>query len=227
MIGEIALERLVYYFFICLAGAAAGFMLPEAAQRISDYKNRKKGTDQPVSLLFISLPVKMTVSILNAILWLYSGFGTVLFLQAFALSLLFSLAILISIIDLRIRIVPNELVLAMCAAGVVFQLTFFGIRLLLSSVFIMLGMMILFTAVAGFVGFGKVGAGDVKLAGVMGFSLGYPSILTALAAMSAALLIYSLGGLITRKLTLKSAFPFAPFMMLGLAVSLLRIVFTG
>jgi len=128
---------------------------------------------------------------------------------------------------LKTRIIPNELVLATIAVGVCFQITYYGAISMITALFTMAGMMILFSVAAGMVGFGKVGAGDMKLAGAMGLALGYPGILTALAAMSAGLLIYSLTGLFLRKLTMKSAFPFAPFMMLGLAVSLLKLIYIG
>jgi leader peptidase (prepilin peptidase)/N-methyltransferase len=205
-----------------IAGAVAGYMIPAAASKISTYKCRQKGLSPEEKPSYIALPLTVAVTVSNAGLWFLSALGTYHILQGISMSLLFSLAILVSLIDLRIRLIPNELVLAMFAAGALYKLTFYGIGALLPSLLMALGMMTLFSAAAGFAGFNKVGAGDIKLAGAMGFSLGFPSVLTALAAMSAALLIYSLGGLASKKLTLKSAFPFAPFMMLGLAASLIR-----
>ncbi len=221
------MERIIIRVLMALAGAAAGYMLPAAADNISDYKCRQKGLSPEKKPSYIAFPLTVSVTVSNAGLWFLSALGTDHILQGLSMSFLFSLAILISLIDLRIRIIPNELVLAMCAAGAFYKLTLYGIGSIPPSLLMALGMMTLFSAAAGFAGFNKVGAGDVKLAGAMGFSLGYPSVLTALAAMSAALLIYSLGGLASKKLSLKSSFPFAPFMMLGLAAALIGTAYAG
>jgi prepilin signal peptidase PulO-like enzyme (type II secretory pathway) len=112
----------------------------------------------------------------------------------------------------------------MAAAGIAFQISHSGISALVPSFVCMAVMMVLFAVAAVIVGFDKVGAGDVKLAGVMGLALGYPGIVTALMYMSASLLIFSAFGLILRRITVKSMLPFAPFMMLGMSVSLAYIL---
>lgn len=221
------MERYLVCTLMSISGASVGYMLPTVAERISDFKCKQKGLTPEKKPSYIKHSLTFAVTVANAGLWLLSALGTSNVFQVLSVSLLFSLAILISLIDLRIRIIPNELVLAMCAAGALYKLAMYGPTSMGPSLLMALSLMTLFAAAAGFAGFNKVGAGDVKLAGAMGFSLGYPSVMTALAAMSAALLIYSLGGLAAKKLTLKSAFPFAPFMMLGLAASLIRTTYIG
>lgn len=62
---------------------------------------------------------------------------------------------------------------------------------------------------------GALGAGDVKLAGVLGLMLGYPAIVQALmlAAMLAAAV--AVGLLISRRATLHSSIAYAPYLAIG------------
>ena len=71
------------------------------------------------------------------------------------------------------------------------------------------------------IGRGKLGAGDVKLAGVIGLMLGFP------AAISALVIGILLGGaaamllLITRRAGRKSSLAYAPYLALGALLTLL------
>ncbi|MBT2584617.1 A24 family peptidase [Arthrobacter sp. ISL-95] len=69
-----------------------------------------------------------------------------------------------------------------------------------------------------------MGFGDVKLAGVLGLYLGYLGWGHVFAGTFAAFLLgglWSLGILITRRGTLRSAIPFGPFMLAGAAAAML------
>ena len=205
---------------LLLAGTALGFEIPYIAKKIAFYKYRKK------NLVFTSDPrfsaplIKIGLSVLNGTVWSLSVLFAENYWSAILISFLFTTAVLVAVIDIQIRIIPNELVMVMIALGIVFQTVQFSFMAILTSLLCMAAMVILFTAVAGFIGMDKVGAGDVKLAGAMGLALGYPSIVTALIVMSAVFLVYSVGGLMLRKLTLKSMLPFAPFMMSGMVFAL-------
>ena len=113
----------------------------------------------------------------------------------------------------------------MIVLGLAFQAVQFGLSALFPALLCMVAMMILFSAVAGFIGFDKVGAGDVKLAGTMGLALGYPAIISGLIIMSVVFVLFTLAGLVTKKLTLKTMVPFAPFMMTGMVFALLYIIY--
>lgn len=68
-----------------------------------------------------------------------------------------------------------------------------------------------------------MGFGDVKLAGVLGLYLGYLGWEHVFAGTFAAFLfgsLWSLGVLIARRGTLKSAIPFGPFMLAGAAAAM-------
>lgn len=65
---------------------------------------------------------------------------------------------------------------------------------------------------------GAMGMGDVKLAAVLGLNLGYyslSSLFLATLLTFVAATCWVIGGVAARKLTLKSAVPFGPFMILG------------
>lgn len=71
---------------------------------------------------------------------------------------------------------------------------------------------------------GAMGMGDVKLAGVLGLNLGYYSLASLFLATLLTFLLatlWVLGGVLARKLTLKSAVPFGPFMIVGALAVLL------
>ncbi|MDD4583788.1 MAG: prepilin peptidase [Eubacteriales bacterium] len=155
-----------------------------------------------------------------------AGFVTEHYYISLILALLFSLALIISIIDLSIHIIPNELVLAMIALGVLFQLLYFDWKSMMIAMACLLVLMGIFAGLAAILGFSKVGAGDVKLAGAMGLVLGYPYILTAVFVMSAVMLLYCVIGIFIGKLTLVSMFPYAPFLMIGMNLGLLSVFIT-
>lgn len=207
-----------------IAGAATGFLIPSAAQKFAEFKSAKLGKDLPADLRYTSLLLKLLLCLGSAAVWGFAASGSTTIISSLLISILVSLGILITLIDIRIHIIPNELVLAVIITGIAFQISQFGLSALVPAVISMLALMIGFTAVAGLLGFGKVGAGDVKLAGALGIVLGYPNIITALLFMAASLIAYCAIGLLSRKLTTKSMLPFAPFMMFGMISSLAAIL---
>ncbi len=213
--------------FLGVIGAVLGYMVPSAAYKISLYKCSGKKIVPEIDKRYISIQVRIFSLLVNAAVWTLLGYKSGNIYGAILMSALFTLSAVIAIIDLQINIIPNELVLIMVVLGLLFQISYYGTEALFPSLLTMLGMMLIFTSVAGAIGFGKVGAGDVKLAGAMGLTLGYPNIVVALIVLSVSLLIYSGIGLLTKKLTLRSMFPFAPFVMTGTVFTLIYTVFAG
>ena len=204
-----------------ILGLCMGIAIPVVSDRMIAYKYQRRniGTDRPV----LGGKSRGLIVTLNGLLWIYAGIGLNNILTSLLVSLLFTAAILISAIDMQIRLIPNELVLLLLCLGISFQVLNFGWRALLSALFCMVAIGFVFTIVGRFVGFEQVGAGDVKLAAAIGLVLGYPQITIALIGMSAALLIYCLGGMAINKLTPYSTFPFAPFIMFGAICALVDI----
>lgn len=212
--------KLFLTIIIGIAGLIIGYKVPEFSQRIMQYKKGKDYTGIGKE----SFNIMMLLCLLNGLIWGYSFYQLDNILYATIIAVLTTLGLIIAYIDVKIRIIPNELVLAILILGIVFQITYFGFTDLLGAAISMIVMMVVFTAVAGFVGFGKVGAGDVKLAGVMGLSLGYPLIVMAIGIMAVVLLIFILSGMALKKIYLSTMLPFAPFMIIGYIFALLTLV---
>jgi prepilin signal peptidase PulO-like enzyme (type II secretory pathway) len=132
---------------------------------------------------------------------------------------LYSLILLtILVIDLEHRLVLNVMI-GPASILVLLQSTMPGMPGILS---ILLGGLVGFGVllVMALAGRGKMGAGDVKLAGLLGLMTGYPAIWTALAlgivlgGVAAAVL------LVSRRASRKSTMAYAPYLALGALVTL-------
>lgn len=215
--------NLFFAIILGLAGLAAGIITPYISDRIIKHKcsvNNKSFPDKPFWKWYVrAIPIIINTAFFAAAGYFMENPGA-----AILISVLAGMSVIFTVIDLRIRIIPNEMVLAMLAVGAVFQLVQYGFRGLLIALACMFVLMLLFLIVGLIVGLGKVGAGDIKLAGAMGLALGYPAVINAALIMSAAIIAYCFFGVWFKKLTLVSMFPFAPFMMLGTVSALGMIV---
>lgn len=195
-----------------IIGLIIGYKVTDISNRIIKYKRPETDIDE--NNFLDSNIMRVMIVAVTAVLWVLSGSinNTIIGLL---ISAQITIGIIIAYIDVKIRIIPNELVLAMVVLGIIFQILNYGFKALIGAAITMVVMMAVFTAVAGFVGFGKVGAGDVKLAGAMGIALGYPLIVTAIGVMAVSLLVFILTGMALKKIYLSTMLPFAPFMITG------------
>ncbi len=210
--------KLFLPIIIGIAGLVIGYKIPEFSYKIMKYK----GKDYEIGN--VDFNISIILCLFNGLFWGYSFYRLDNIMYAAFIAIFMTLGLIIAYIDVKIRIIPNELVLVILVVGIVFQITYFGFRALVGAAISMIVMMVVFTAVAGFVGFGKVGAGDVKLAGVMGISLGYPLIITAIGIMAVVLIVFILSGMALKKIYLSTMLPFAPFMIIGYIFALLTLV---
>jgi leader peptidase (prepilin peptidase)/N-methyltransferase len=123
------------------------------------------------------------------------------------------LLLTISLVDLQVRRIPNALVLALLAWAFV-QALWLGQPTLQAAA---LGLVVaggLFLLLA-LVGRGAMGAGDVKLAAVLGVLLGYPLILPGLLAGALAGGVAALLLLATRRAGRKDFMAYGPYLALG------------
>lgn len=134
--------------------------------------------------------------------------------------------ILIYVTDLHHRIIPNEILLLMLVAKLIIGIpALFGVTWV--PEFNIISSLIGF--VAGFVVFmipafiGKsVGAGDIKLAAVMGFCLGINGLLYAIVLMGIGVLIYEfIKGRSSLKNAMYEMIPMGPFMSVAMMVVML------
>lgn len=133
-----------------------------------------------------------------------------LFWTRFTLS---ELLLLIAVIDLEHRLVPNVLV----AAGLVLSLLFSGLgaHAGLGSTLtgaVVAGLLFLLIAI---VGRGALGPGDVKLAALIGAVNGFPAVLQALVIGTVAGGLAAAALLVTRLRGRKQFIPYAPYLVAG------------
>lgn len=205
-----------------LIGIYIGLFIPEFSLFVI---KKKKGMDYTYGNSLLSIrSYKICFGLINGLIWLLAGIFLDTGLKMLFLSIQVTLGLVIAFIDIKIRIIPNELVLTMFVVGVIFQAIYYGLHEVLGSVACMIFIMVVFTAVAIFMGFGKVGAGDVKLAGAIGFSLGYPLVVVAMLTMAVVLLLYIVTGLAIKKIKLTTMLPLAPFLIVGYVFSLLTLI---
>ncbi len=129
--------------------------------------------------------------------------------------------------DMATHRLPNRLVASWLAASLaviallgIFRSDLHGVLMGLLGLLLLGGGYLLLTLASG----GAMGMGDVKLAGVLGLNLGYyslPSLFFATLLAFVLATLWVIGGVLARKLTLKSAVPFGPFMLIGSFIALL------
>lgn len=137
-----------------------------------------------------------------------------------------SCSINIVFIDLAIRRIPNELLVIMLIASLarfiaeplIYQEGTVKQNLTLAVIGIICGF-VLFSLPQKL---GKyIGAGDIKLSAVIGFSLGLVGYLQAMIIMALIMLVYLVILLITKKGNMKSFAPMGPALCVGSIISLL------
>jgi len=149
--------------------------------------------------------------------------------------LIFSILLLITLIDIRLKLIPNELNLLLLLLGVAIVIisegsfgftegSFLGSY---SAIFGFRGNIFLnhlFAAVLGLLFFGLLvvvtqgrgmGIGDVKLASVLGIIFGWPDIIIIFAISFVIGAILGLIGIVARRIKIKGLLPFGPFLAIG------------
>lgn len=136
-----------------------------------------------------------------------------------------SCSINIVFIDLAIRRIPNELLLTMLIASLA---KFIAEPLIYEGSIKQNLILAVVGIVCGFVLFSLpqklgryIGAGDIKLSAVIGFSLGVVGYLQAMIIMALIMLVYLVILLVTKKGNLKSFAPMGPALCVGSIISLL------
>lgn len=149
----------------------------------------------------------------NALGWMVIIYYWGLTLKGLAGAFLFSLALIITQIDLEHYLIPNSIVLTLFLAGIVYHFLEPGTGIQTRLLGAGLGFMI--PLILGYLSKGGMGGGDIKLMGAMGFWLGFPGVLYS---MFIAALLGSLAGIlliITGIKKRKEPIPFGPFLIIG------------
>ncbi|MGY1741099.1 MULTISPECIES: prepilin peptidase [unclassified Blastococcus] len=139
-------------------------------------------------------------------------------------------SVLLAVIDLQHRLLPDRVVLpAVAGVAALLALAAAAEGTWPPLVRALLGAVVLFAAFLGMalLAPGQLGMGDVKLAALLGLPLGWlgwPALLLGVLAAFTAQAVGALVLLAARRITLRSALPFGPAMLLG---ALLAVAATG
>jgi len=161
----------------------------------------------------------LAVMIINGAGWLCAAAIFGLSLHGMMIMMIISITLVISIIDIKIRIIPNEIVGLLFITALVFTFIKASTQvILLHFLGLAIGLAILCIP---FLLSSNIGAGDLKYIAVMGFCLGYPDIIEAVMIFSGILLGWLVFQLITKKDAYKMKFAMGPFISIGFVATLL------
>lgn len=219
------MKELLYAFVGCISGYFVSYL----SEAIIKYKFAKK--NKKIPCYFGSREECIVCTIAISILFVLSGYyysG----LQSVLLCVFCLLAVIGAIIDIRTRIIPNELVLIIFVLGFLFNLLEGGWQVLGLSVVscLITFAMFLFAARITYylVKSIGVGAGDIKLASAIAFAVGFERLAVFYLGIVVGLLIYLLIGLRLRLIKIGSTFPMGVQIMAGfIAAFLLREVISS
>ncbi|MBI2360369.1 MAG: prepilin peptidase [Deltaproteobacteria bacterium] len=172
--------------------------------------------------------VELLMASLAAAMWLRFGFGTAFFVGFVFVAAL----VVISFIDLEIRIVPDVISLPGIGAGIAVSIVNSQWSMVQSSLLptplssflgILFGGGILLLVAWGYqflTGKEGMGGGDVKLLAMIGAFLGWPSVPVTLFLASVSGSAVGIALMAAKGVNIKHALPFAPFLCLGAVLHL-------
>ncbi len=196
---------------VALAGALAGWLANRAADGLPGL-GRAGAATEPVDKKWPRRPAVLVVATVAAFtLGWYRFAGDLPALAAFWFYATYLLVVLV--IDLEHRRVLNVMLGPATVAALVLAALHGipGLRSALLGGVIGFGVFLL----AALVSRGKMGAGDVKLAGIIGLAAGYPHMVSALFLGILLGGVASLALLISRRVGPKSYIAYAPYLCLG------------
>lgn len=198
-------------------GGGSGAVIPVLSNKIIAAKEKKK--NKTYEKWDMSILKRTGYFIGTIIIWVglslyYPGW------KMFYMGIVLTAAISAAYMDSRHRILPNEFVFGIAIAGMLYQVLTGGIAGVASALLAMvLSGVVFFIASVLTRKAGAVGAGDVKYIMAAGAVLGFPGILNCLMFMAIALLIYCVGGILIKKLTIYSYFAMGVFISFGLIMA--------
>ena len=152
-------------------------------------------------------------AVINSLNWFFLVWINGMQANTIECMLLISVSIILSVVDITIKKIPNELILLTLIIGASFMITDNRLGSIgISLIGFALGFIMFL--VPAFIGKGA-GWGDVKYAAVVGFCLGIYGFLTAIIIMTLLLLVYTVYLLLTGKGNLKTKIALGPFMAFG------------
>ncbi len=213
---------LLSVMFSCL-GIVLGFYVNKIADKIIEYKGCKNPLNSRFYLESNNFNISIVCSIVLFLLF-FVDFYFYNFTEAIFLMFFIIIAVLGTLIDIKVRIIPNELVLILFVVGIAYNVMIGGWRILTNSISATLFTIMVFALSAlitrkikGIIG---VGAGDIKLAMVIAFTVGFGRVYIFLIGIVFAVLLYIFIGIMLKRLTVGSSFPMCGPIMFGFLVAL-------
>ena len=203
-------------------GVIVGLLFQHMAQRLITFKCNQRHRQIPN----IDMGTKFRVVMVLVFMFLFS----VIFLgmnivPAIIACVIMTIAVTCTYVDSKLRIIPNEAVLALLVLGIAFRVSKDGFSSLLGSLGALAIIIAVFGGCAVFMKIKKgtpgVGAGDLKMAMVMAISVGFPGVLYSLGALAVSMIIYCFVGIQTRMMRMDSYFPMCLHLTVGLYAGLI------
>ncbi|WP_313073758.1 prepilin peptidase [Lacrimispora sp.] len=199
-----------------------GYSIPDFSHSFACYKSKQKGYPGPQirpSLQWRGLSALFTASVTGMICFLMPSDQTI-----FAVFICY-VAVFGICMDRLIRIIANEMLWVILAAGLTYRIYSDGLRALWGSAGALLLVIVVFSMTMLFTyarkGTAGVGMGDVKLAMVIAVTVGWPGVFYFLTGMACAVGIYCLAGIKCGFLVRDSTFPMCGHIMAGFLTALL------
>ncbi len=199
-----------------------GYFIPDLSHSFACYKSRRKGYPRPQirpGFWWRGLSMLFTTGVAGVSCFLLP------FDQAIFVILICYIAIFGICVDRFIRIIANEMLWVILAAGLTYRIHSEGLNALWGSA----GALLLVTAVFGMTmfftfvrkGTTGVGMGDIKLAMIIAITVGWSGVFYFLVGMAGAIGIYCLAGMKCGLLVRDSTFPMCGHIMAGFLIALL------
>ena len=205
---------------LAVSGFVIGWFIPNMYRGVIEYKCVQRSRDAPEFNSSVWHNVLFAIG--NMAIYAFAMILTGDYVLAMSASVLISLAIIITAVDIKIRLIPNELVLILLLMGAVYRLNLAGLSGIIQSLAGALIMVLLFGLSGKLAGFNKVGAGDLKLAFAIGIVCASTNIGPALIVMAVTLAVVTVGGMLIGKLRRTDMIPFAGFMMAGMTAGIIN-----
>ncbi|MGV8145078.1 MAG: prepilin peptidase [Alkaliphilus sp.] len=164
-------------------------------------------------------PRYMVVELMNAVLW------TIVFLKydltvTFAFyAIVTSILIVITFIDLDLKIIPDRLNISLLVVGIIANIALYEFSFVIDSFIGFLIGGLLFLAIAVITG--AMGGGDIKLMAVLGLIFGWKSIFLIILLSFIVGAVISILLLITKIKGRKDEIPFGPFIAVATYITLI------
>ena len=214
------MKSIYFTAILGLFGIICGILTSKVTNSVVNYKIGKCGYEIKNNYF-----PKIYVYLISAFLALSFAFSIWFYppVESAFLCMFCYIAVIGTVVDYKMRIIPNELVILLFILGVMrgflsdYSPNIFNSLLGLILVMSIFALTTLTTNIFKR-GFG-IGAGDFKLAGVIALIVGYTGSIQFLTGMALMICIYCIGGMYLRLLSLKDTFPMCGFIMSGFIIS--------